>query len=96
MQAATISYIAARNNLKDEEKQYLLATLRRIALAPTRETNDQAISNLRNSTLYKDNAKVKTYVETRWLNITKVPPLSWRYLYLLSHLAPNISGICNP
>ena len=72
--------IVGKNKLADREQKELLRLLRSIAWARTEESCLVAIGTLRESSLYKDNEKVRTYVEQRWIAIKEVT-LSFRPYY---------------
>ncbi|XP_056001914.1 uncharacterized protein LOC125662462 isoform X1 [Ostrea edulis] len=57
------------NNLKESEKEKLLDALCDIARAPSVDLYQKARESLINLPVFTENPKVKTYLETRWLNI---------------------------
>ncbi|XP_062614804.1 uncharacterized protein LOC134276580 [Saccostrea cucullata] len=57
------------NNLSESDKDTLLDALRDMARAPSVPLFQKARDSLINLSVFTENEKVKTYLETRWLNI---------------------------
>lgn len=58
------------NNIFESEK--LLDAMRYMTRAPSKEGYQKARDSLMNLSVFTENSKVKTYLQTRWLNIPEV------------------------
>ncbi|CAM4654453.1 unnamed protein product [Leuciscus chuanchicus] len=87
-----------KNCLADREQGELLHLLRSIAWARTEESCLVAIENLRESRIYQDSEKVRTYVEQWWISIKEHifaifsnTKHSWDSLPLIYTLSPYLT-----
>ena len=86
VQAWTRWVNTSHNGLSKEEAEELLVLLRKCAWAPSSNNEDdqtdgyaKAVDNLKSSSLYKKHYKVRSWLESNWLNI---PEVNYTYIHI--------------